>query len=118
MRIGIAFFFLSVALPAAAQEHRFYDRPGKILFTAAGVAAAFDTAQACHNLATGGRELGLPTQHCPQVSLILMGQVAVQEIAAYGLHKLGFHKLERFARFFTMEENTRALIYSKRHGSF
>lgn len=102
----------------AKPVHAFYDRPAKIELAVASIAVAFDTAQTCHNLANGGREIWLPTQHCPQVTLLLLGQVAAQEGLAYVFHRTGHHKLERLIRLVTIEENTRAIIYSKQHGAW
>jgi len=114
----------TIALPDAPkpkldfQEHHFYDIPGKILFGTALTVAAFDTAQTCHNLATGGHEDWLSTRHCSQATLIIMGQVAAQESLAWVLHRTHHHKLERLIRFFTIEEDTRGIIYSKEHGAW
>lgn len=102
----------------ANSVHRFYDHPAKIELAVATSAAAFDIGQTCHNLATGGREVWLPTQHCPQITLVLLGSVAAQEGIAYMFHRTGHHKLERLIRLFTIEENTRAIIYSKQHGAW
>ena len=99
-------------------EHRFYDRPGKLLLTAALTAAATDTAQTCRNLARGGREVFLPTQSCPQVNLFLFGEVLAQEGVAYLLHRHGRHKLERLIRLASITDNVSGLVYSRRHGAW
>lgn len=96
------------------KPHAFYDRTGKIEFGAALTAASADSAMTCKNLANGGTESGLPTNHCPQVNLFLFGQVAGQEAIAYLFHRTGHHKLERLARFYTISQNTRGFVYSSR----
>src|SRR5882762_5031206 len=110
------------ALPDApvakvTSEHRFYDKPGKILFTSALTVAAADAAQTCYFLQHGGKEDYLPTQHCPQVSLFIFGEVAAQEALAYFWHKTGHHKLERLTRFISIVDNTSGIVHSKRHGA-
>ena len=101
-----------------APEHKFYDRQAKIELAAAITMAAFDIAQTCHNLANGGREYFLPTQSCAKTNALLFGQVAIQELIVYGLHRHGHHKLERYARLFTVGANLEGVIYSKAHGAF
>lgn len=102
----------------AKPVHHFYDHPAKIELAIATTSAAFDIGQTCHNLANGGREYWIPTQHCPQITLLVLGGVAAQESLAYVFHRTGHHKLERLIRLVTIEENTRAIIYSKQHGAW
>jgi hypothetical protein len=104
--------------PFLLADHRFYDKPGKVLFGTALALAAADTTVTCLNLASGGHEHALPTQHCPQVSLLLFGQVAAQEGLAYLFHRRGLHGMERGIRFVSIVSNTRGFSYSLRHRSF
>ena len=104
---------------AVRPEHKFYDRVGKIELGLAVAAAGADIAQTCHGMITDPlhtRELGLPSQHCGGVVFFLGGQVLIQEGAAYLLHRTHHHKLERAARFFSVFENTKGIVYSAKHG--
>lgn len=115
--------FCAMCLPNApvakpiAPAHQFYDRFAKVEITASLSVAAFDIAQSCHNLATGGREYWLPGR-CHGVTLVDLGFVALEEVAAYALHRHGHHKLERILRLVSVEEQTRGIIYSKQHGAW
>ena len=108
---AMLFEFVLLAIPASIKPealkpkpvHAFYDRPGKILLASDFKAASFDSAISCRNLSTGGREWSLPSQSCSGITGILMGQVVAQEGFVFFLHKTGHHKLERAARFFTIE---------------
>lgn len=104
-----------LVLACSQKPHTFYDRPARIELGAAIVAASVDTGITCKNLANGGRELWLPTQRCRNVGLILVGQVAGQELVVFALHKLKIHKLERLGRLYTIEENTHGIEFSLRH---
>jgi hypothetical protein len=120
MNLAVLFFAVHlhsvVVLPR--MEHKFYDRPAKIELIAAVTLNAADNLQACHNLARGGREAYLPSQTCSGVTALLGAQLIAQELAAYWLHRMHRHKLERCIRFFTIEGNVQGLIYSKMHGAF
>jgi hypothetical protein len=109
--------FLLLVCPCMAQEHKFYDRIGKLELAGDLAMAAADSAQTCHNLATGGHEYMLRTQNCAKVNIALFGQVAIQEGVAYFLHRTGHHKIERVARLFSIEENARGIAYSAKHGA-
>lgn len=98
--------------------HRFYDRTAKIELGVAIAADAFDSAQTCHGLANGTHEYGLPTQHCAPATLLLAAQVAGQELVAYSFHRLGWHKPEKFVRLFSIQENVRGIVNSKRMGGW
>lgn len=96
--------------------HRFYDRPTKWELVGVVALAAADTMNTCYHLAgPNWREDWLPTQSCGGVAAILAGQVAAQEVVAFVLHRMHAHKVERMTRLFSMEENTRGLVYSVRH---
>lgn len=115
--------FCAMCLPNAPvakpmqPTHQFYDRFAKIELSASVTVAAFDIAQSCHNLATGGHEDWVPGR-CHGVTLVDLVFVAVEEVAVYGLHRHGHHKLERLARLVSVEEQTRGIIYSKQHGAW
>jgi hypothetical protein len=104
--------------PVIRPEHKFYDRIGKVELGAAVTIAGFDIGQTCHGMLTDPttRELGVPTQHCAPMALMLGAQVAVQEGAAYLLHRTHHHKIERAVRFFSIYENTKGIVYSQQHG--
>lgn len=104
----------SVAKPSV-RLHAFYDRPAKVELAAAIAFDAADTIQTCHNLAAGGHEYNtaLP-QSCGGIAAALAGEVAAQELVAYALHRLHWHKLERVARFYTIEQNAQGLAFSIR----
>jgi hypothetical protein len=112
--------------------HHFYDRTAKIELTAALALDAWDNVQTCRSLDNGGqprlaytsngvryysvhREMMLPSQSCPGVTLMLAAQLAGQEALAYLLHRTNHHKLEKAVRFFSIEENTQGVLYGAFH---
>jgi hypothetical protein len=108
---------LTFPVPRKPGARKFYDRVGKIEFASAATLTAFDAAATCHALANGGREVSLPTQHCPQVTLILFGELVVQEVAAYSFHRIRWYKAEKLVRFVSVAANARGIAYSKTHGT-
>lgn len=101
----------------SAPAHRFWDKPAKITLATSLSLAAFDMGQTCHNLATGGHEDWMPSS-CPGDIAITLGAHAAGEGLAYLLHRIGHHKLERFALAYLIQAHTRAIIYSKQHGAW
>jgi hypothetical protein len=93
-------------------DHRFYDRPGKALVYLAVGAALADSGITCYNLHMGQGEYVLPTQSCPQVTTILLGQVTAQEGVAYFLHRTHHHVLERAIRAYSISANLDGFITS------
>lgn len=123
MNLALLFFCCmatrsAIEAPKPKLEHRFYDRPAKIELALAVTASAFDNGQSCYNVSRGGPEVMLPTQSCAGITAILTSEVAIQELAAYFLHRTHHHKLERVIRFVTITANTEAIIYSKHYGAF
>lgn len=106
-----------LAKPVPKPQHHFYDKLAKIELAADGGLAAFDMAQTCHNLSTGGHEAWM-TQSCGANIGIVLGVHAAQEGLAYFLHRTNHHKLERFARLYTGQAHLRGIIYSKKHGAW
>lgn len=98
------------------QQSRFYDKGARIELSIAATAATVDVVTTCHALANGAHEDILPTQSCKGVSLILFGQVAAQEGAAYLLHRTGHDRLAHAVRLYSIIGNGRGIIYSKQHG--
>jgi len=116
--LGVSILLLLAASVSGQEPHRFYDRWGKAEFTTAATLAAWDAAQTCHNVMTGGHEDWLPTQKCAPAVAIIGGQVVAQEWLAYRLHRRGWHRMERMARLVTIQGNVRGLVYSKKHGAW
>lgn len=92
--------------------HQFYDKPGKVLALSALGAALADSGITCYNLHNGQGEYSTPSQNCAGVTAWLVGQVAVQEGAAYFLHRRGHHLAERAVRFISIQANVRGFATS------
>lgn len=96
-----------------------YTRFDKIELGVAVAAATFDTVQTCHSLlANGDVEVVLPTQHCGPIALMLLGQVAAQEITVQILRRTGHRNLSRVLRLYSIGMNVGGITSSKVHGSW
>lgn len=93
---------LLAAAPSRAQqeEHRFFDRQNVMLWSGVAAAHAMDCTSTWKMLETGnGREAELPTslaQSRVQMSLFSIGVVGAQVGGSYLLHRMGWHRTERW----------------------
>jgi hypothetical protein len=92
---------LLTALPSQAQEpHRFFDMQNIVLWSSVAVAHAMDADSTWKMLDSGaGEEVELPTSLARsrvQMSLFSIGVVGAQVGGSYLLHRIGWHKAERW----------------------
>jgi hypothetical protein len=92
---------LFCALPSRAQEaHKFFDMPNLVLWSGVAVAHAMDCDSTWKMLDSGnGREVELPpslAQSRVEMTLFSIGVVGAQIGGSYLLHRLGWHKAERW----------------------
>jgi hypothetical protein len=83
--------------PAHAMTHRFFDKENMIGFAVHGAVRIADSTQSCILLSRGGRqETWLPTKTCATITSYSLTMVATQILTSYGLHRSGYHNLERW----------------------
>ena len=92
---------LLAALPCYAQEkHKFFDRENFVLWSGVAVAHAMDCSSTWKMLDSGnGREVELPAslaQSRVEMSLFSIGVVGAQVGGSYLLHRMGWHRAERW----------------------
>jgi hypothetical protein len=93
---------LLTGLPSHAQEpHRFFDTENIVLWSGVAVAHAMDADSTWKMLDSGaGVEEELPTSLARsrvQMSLFSIGVVGAQVGGSYLLHRMGWHKAERWS---------------------
>jgi hypothetical protein len=77
--------------------HRFFDRQNIIGFAVHGAVRVADSTQSCILLGRSGRqEAWLPTKTCASITAYSLSMVATQILGSYGLHRGGYHALERW----------------------
>lgn len=104
LRIYVMMLLLLPALPSFAQEaenpHRFFDKQNLVLWSSVAVAHSMDCGSTWKMLDSGnGREAELPTslaQSRVQMSLFSIGVVGAQVGGSYLLHRMGWHRAERW----------------------
>jgi len=94
------------ALQPRASENKFYSKEAKITLGIEALTWGLDMGFTCHNLAHGGREVGLPAKTCAQVVGPTAGFHVAGEGLAYLLHRAKIHKLERFPRWYLIESRS------------
>jgi hypothetical protein len=83
--------------PTQAMTHRFFDKQNIIGFAVHGAVRIADSTQSCVLLSRGGRqESWLPTKTCGSITAYSLTMVATQILGSYGLHRSGYHTLERW----------------------
>jgi hypothetical protein len=92
---------LASALLQAQEPHRFFDKPNILLWSSVAAAHAMDSDSTWKMLDSGnGREAELPTslaQSRVQMTLFSVGVVGAQIGGSYILHRMGWHRVERWA---------------------
>lgn len=87
----------STETPTQAMTHRFFDRENLIGFAVHGAVRIADSTQSCMLLGKSGRqESWLPTKTCSSITAYSLSMVATQILGSYGLHRSGYHMLERW----------------------
>lgn len=99
--IYVIISLLLVALPSYAQEkHRFFDKQNVMLWSGVAVAHLMDCTSTWKMLDSGnGREVELPTSLARSrvgMSLFSVGMVGAQVGGSYLLHRMGWHRAERW----------------------
>ena len=74
-------------------------------------------AVTCQNLRHNGREFGLPSQNCGAIIGMTFGFHVAAGGTAYLLHRLGWHQLERFPRWYVTGSNIFGLTFSVAHSN-
>jgi len=92
---------LFCALQSHAQEtHKFFDTPNLVLWSGVAVAHAMDCDSTWQMLDSGnGREVELPASLARsrvELTLFSVGVVGAQIGGSYLLHRLGWHRAERW----------------------
>jgi hypothetical protein len=103
-RLCIIILLVLAALPSFAQEapepHRFFDRQNIVLWSGVAIAHAMDCSSTWAMLDSGnGRESELPTslaQSRVELPLFSIGVVGAQVGGSYLLHRMGWHRAERW----------------------
>lgn len=89
----------STPLPQVTEQHKFWDRNNRILFTAVAALSAADFTVTRENLQAGGRELNPVTRivgsSTAGLAMNFAGETAGVIGISYLFHKTGHHKLER-----------------------
>jgi hypothetical protein len=110
-----SFYIAGAPKPLARGDRAFWTRSTKIEAGALAGVAAFDAAQTCHNLATGGREYWLNTRTCGGAVAIMAAWDLGTVGAAWLLHRTHHDRLARLPMLYEIQAHTRGIIYSRRH---
>lgn len=105
VQICILISLVLFGLPSFAQEaqkpHKFFDRQNIVLWSGVAIAHAMDCSSTWAMLDSGnGREAELPTslaQSRVGMPLFSIGMVGAQIGGSYLLHRMGWHRAERWA---------------------
>lgn len=110
---------LSVDVPAAPSQHRFWDRDNRVLFSTVAAFSAADFAVTRTNLANGGRELNPVTRLFSGSTAGLAANFAGETAGVVGLsyffHRTGHHKLERITPLANIAASAFAVGYGLSH---
>jgi len=110
---------LKAVLPQAPEQHKFWDRENKILFTAVAGMSAADFAATRANLQNGGRELNPVTRvlsgSTAGLAVNFAGETAAVIGLSYFFHKTGHHKLERITSLANIGVSAAAVSYDLSH---
>jgi hypothetical protein len=116
------FFGRAVAqiTPDAPSQHKYWDRPNKILFITHVGVTTVDFIATHRNLSNGGRELnpvakGLCESGTPGQVVFFGGRVISTLSVSYALHRIGRHKLERGVTLFMIGDSAYGATYSLAH---
>ncbi len=108
-----------VAVPPAANEHRFWDRGNLALFATVAALNAADFAVTRSNLQNGGQELNPITRVVGRSTAGLAANFAAETASVIGvsyfLHKTSHHKLERIVSFVNVGGSAAAVTYGLTH---
>lgn len=107
-------------LPDAPSQHRFWDKPNKVLFFSHVALEAADFGITHRNLSRGGREMNpMGKALCESGTLgqvvFFGGRVAGVAGVSYLFHKLGYHKLERVFMVVASVDSASGVKYSLSH---
>ncbi len=104
VQICILLSLVIAAMPSFAQEaqapHRFFDKQNIVLWSGVAIAHAMDCSSTWAMLDSGnGREAELPTslaQSRVEMPIFSIGVVGAQLGGSYLLHRMGWHRAERW----------------------
>jgi len=101
------------------EEHRFWDKPNRILLAAAAAMNAADFAVTRANLQSGGQELNPVVRvfgrSTAGLAVNFAGETAGVVGLSYLFHKTGHHKLERMVSLVDVGASTGAVSYGLTH---
>lgn len=109
----------NIAFPEAPQQHRFWDKENRALFSTVAAFSAADFAVTRANLANGGRELNPVTRLFSGSTAGLAANFAGETVGVVGLsyffHRTGHHKLERITPLTNIATSAFAVAYGLSH---
>jgi hypothetical protein len=110
---------VTVSLPEAPAQHRFWDTENRALFTTVAVLSAADFALTRSILQNGGKELNPVTRFFSGSTAGLAVNFAGETVGVIGLsylfHKTGHHRLERVTPMLDIGASGFAVIYDLNH---
>jgi len=110
---------VTVSLPEAPAQHRFWDTENRALFTTVAVLSAADFALTRSILQNGGKELNPVTRFFSGSTAGLAVNFAGETAGVIGLsylfHKTGHHRLERVTPMLDIGASGFAVIYDLNH---
>ena len=110
---------VTVSLPEAPAQHRFWDTENRALFTTVAVLSAVDFALTRSILQNGGKELNPVTRFFSGSTAGLAVNFAGETAGVIGLsylfHKTGHHRLERVTPMLDIGASAFAVIYDLNH---
>ena len=104
--------------PTPKSRAPFMDRQAKIAAAATGALLVLDSAQTCHNLDNGGRELQLGTQRCSLAVAELTANKAIFWSAAYWAHRHHHQKIARLFEWAAPAWSAEGIIRSWKNGAY
>ena len=110
---------VKIVLPQASQEHKFWDKENRILFTSVAALNVADFAVTRNGLQNGSRELNPVTRlfsgSTAGLAANFAGATAGNIGLSYLLHRTGHHRLERITSMINVGASTAAVTYSATH---
>jgi hypothetical protein len=109
----------TAAVPAAVEQHRFFDRQNSFLFATCAAFSAADFVVTRNNLRSGGRELNPVTSifsgSTAGLAVNFVGETAGVVGLSYVFHKTGHHRLERLVSVVNIGSSAGAVTYDMAH---
>ena len=108
-----------VIIPSNLSEHKFWDKPNRLLCVTAAILNGADFAVTRANLQSGGQELNPVVRvfgrSTAGLAVNFIGETAGVISLSYFFHKTGHHKLERVVSLVNIGGSTGAVSYGLMH---